>query len=488
MSSSIPVSSKPVFRLRYGNNGNCALVKHFSSESRRTLREMLKYAETLRETKCKHLVPITEVSLRVDILEICVAWMPNGSLHSLIYQKEVYPTIPYCMCVKILADVAEGLNHLHSLCPPLVHQGLKPCNILMDGKYNAKISDAGMATLRKMISKSSSDSYRQSIMYQSPEMLLGGKPSPDDDSYSFGVNCQVTFGRQPPFYDSGYPVKLITKITQGCRPQPSMESLLKAFDIPPSQRTQLSELVNCCWHRDPALRPSMATCSAILRKIQETFTAEEMEQSVNSLLKHKISRLTLNGQQEHRNRTQSTEERSNVARVQMKERSASMPCSCSGEHGLPSRSIPPAANHMLRPTPGRYQTPNPVSCPHGHSSLVPISEDISRMTSQNKKWTEKLNNVREKVLHSLTEGRLNQLLDILKSSQLFSRDEYESVKSKETTINKVRQLLDTCLTKGDRPSQVVFETVQQNGWLCDRGSARWSAQEVYAPSSNHSRI
>lgn len=55
----------------------------------------------------------------------------------------------------------------------------------------------------------------------------------------------------------------------------------------------------------------------------------------------------------------------------------------------------------------------------------------------------------------MTEGRLNHILDVLRSQQMLSRMDYETITSYPTVTGRARALLDTCLCLGERAAQVV---------------------------------
>src|SRR6478735_8525261 len=44
-------------------------------------------------------------------------------------------------------QVGKGLAAMHALKPPLIHQDLKPANVLVDGTGNYKITDFSLATV-----------------------------------------------------------------------------------------------------------------------------------------------------------------------------------------------------------------------------------------------------------------------------------------------------------------------------------------------------
>jgi serine/threonine protein kinase len=46
---------------------------------------------------------------------------------------------------EILINIASGMDYLHSNSPPIVHRDLKPQNILLNDKFEGKISDFGIS-------------------------------------------------------------------------------------------------------------------------------------------------------------------------------------------------------------------------------------------------------------------------------------------------------------------------------------------------------
>src|SRR3989338_4472771 len=72
----------------------------------------------------------------------------NGSLCDALFQRKV--ALPFPRKMAILKDVAQGMNWLHSLRPPLVHRDLKTGNVLLDDQWRAKVSDFGLSAIRSL--------------------------------------------------------------------------------------------------------------------------------------------------------------------------------------------------------------------------------------------------------------------------------------------------------------------------------------------------
>ena len=97
--------------------------------------------------------------------------------------------LTYDFRLKILVGATKGIKYLHKVLRyPIIHQNLKSSNILIDTRYNAKISDYG---LNRIIPKASyypegTTALQEWLSYQPPELNLV-EINPSYDVYSFGV-------------------------------------------------------------------------------------------------------------------------------------------------------------------------------------------------------------------------------------------------------------------------------------------------------------
>ncbi|XP_065590353.1 uncharacterized protein LOC136047224 [Cyrtonyx montezumae] len=66
------------------------------------------------------------------------------------------------------------------------------------------------------------------------------------------------------------------------------------------------------------------------------------------------------------------------------------------------------------------------------------------------------------ILSCMTEGRLNHILDVLRSQQMLSRIDYETIISYPTVTSRARALLDICLCLGEKAAEVVVTVLTVN--------------------------
>ena len=140
-------------------------------------------------------------------------------VHFSIYKETPYLVLPYCQngstelitgqmqrdedIWKFIYDVASGLNYLHTNNPPIVHQDIKPANILIDDNRNYTITDFGISISRKNrlydIEENSG-----TLAYMAPERFTeGANPMPESDIWAFGATLYELITGNVPFGENG---------------------------------------------------------------------------------------------------------------------------------------------------------------------------------------------------------------------------------------------------------------------------------------------
>ncbi|GAV67373.1 Pkinase domain-containing protein/GUB_WAK_bind domain-containing protein [Cephalotus follicularis] len=130
-------------------------------------------------------------------------YLPNGSLEKFVFadEGENCCSLGYEKLQDIALGIARGIEYLHQGCDQqILHFDIKPHNILLDHKFNPKISDFGLAKLcSKDKSSVSMTTARGTMGYIAPEVLSRnfGNVSHKSDVYSFGMLLlQMVGGRE----------------------------------------------------------------------------------------------------------------------------------------------------------------------------------------------------------------------------------------------------------------------------------------------------
>lgn len=127
----------------------------------------------------------------------------NGSAFKYIAEGK---SMPEDECWKLLHDVAAGLAYLHEKTPPLIHQDIKPDNILIDDEGRYLITDFGIsARVRSTIrGAKAQEQSGGTLAYMGPERFSSNpKPIMASDVWSLGAMMFELMTGLPPFGNHG---------------------------------------------------------------------------------------------------------------------------------------------------------------------------------------------------------------------------------------------------------------------------------------------
>ncbi|KZV31033.1 serine/threonine-protein kinase cx32 [Dorcoceras hygrometricum] len=116
-------------------------------------------------------------------------FMLRGSLENHLFRRNAATEpLSWDLRLKIAIGAARGLAFLHTSDRKVIYRDFKASNILLDGAYNAKISDFGLAKL----GPSGGDSHVTTRVmgthgYAAPEYIATGHLYVKSDVYGFGV-------------------------------------------------------------------------------------------------------------------------------------------------------------------------------------------------------------------------------------------------------------------------------------------------------------
>ncbi|KAF0892636.1 hypothetical protein E2562_017616 [Oryza meyeriana var. granulata] len=173
--------------------------------------------------------------------------------------------------LRIAAESADALAHLHSLSHPILHGDVKPANILLAEGLVAKVSDFGCSTI---------DEKAQVVLkgtpgYIDPEYLLEYQLTTKNDIYSFGVILlELLTGRRPLSKES----KTLTSMFQEAMADGTLAELVDndiADEVNMRVIHQAAVLASQCLVVPGTTRPAMALVAAELRQLA---LADEVQQ------------------------------------------------------------------------------------------------------------------------------------------------------------------------------------------------------------------
>ena len=179
--------------------------------------------------------------------------------HFSIWQGIPYLVLPFCAhgsteqlvgnlvddyIWRYISDVSGGLAYLHARRPPIVHQDIKPANVLITDDFNYAITDFGISST--LGQRDLYDFASGTLAYMAPERFAEDDvPQPSSDVYAFGATLYELITGRVPFGEDGGSV------------QPDGPVQLDYGDkhVP----VDVVRLIAACLDKDPSRRPTAET-------------------------------------------------------------------------------------------------------------------------------------------------------------------------------------------------------------------------------------
>ncbi len=160
-----------------------------------------------------NILPIHDVNLDREFPYVVSELAPNGSMRRLIDDAE---QIPISLALKYLLQTLHALRAAHA--QRVVHRGLKPENLLIDGYGNVKVSDFGFARIVQRDEAAVRQVYvgMGNIAYMAPELYTdAASVGPQADIYALGIIFYELLTRKLPGRRSPMPTQINKKLPKG---------------------------------------------------------------------------------------------------------------------------------------------------------------------------------------------------------------------------------------------------------------------------------
>ena len=140
-------------------------------------------------------------------------YVPGGTLKERIFDRG---PLEASEAAALGAQVAEALGAAHDR--GMVHRDIKPQNVLLTDRGDAKVADFGIARAGSSATISRTGSVMGTAGYMSPEQALGEPATPRSDLYSLGVVLYEALTGELP-YKADNPIALSMKhVNEPLRP------------------------------------------------------------------------------------------------------------------------------------------------------------------------------------------------------------------------------------------------------------------------------
>ncbi|KAJ4750158.1 Serine/threonine-protein kinase [Rhynchospora pubera] len=201
-------------------------------------------------------------------------YMSNGSLDKWIYCSEGRVPLDWPIRFKIITDIAKGLCYLHEECRQrIVHFDIKPENILLDDKFNAKVSDFGLSKLIDREKSGVMTRMRGTPGYLAPEWLTS-VVTEKVDVYSFGVVVmEILCGRRnidnSQTKENHHLIAMLEIKSKSNKLLDLIDKNIGDVELYEGEIMNVMELAMWCLQWDSNRRPSMSAVVKVLERAME---------------------------------------------------------------------------------------------------------------------------------------------------------------------------------------------------------------------------
>ncbi|XP_050377277.1 LOW QUALITY PROTEIN: serine/threonine-protein kinase-like protein At1g28390 [Argentina anserina] len=201
---------------------------------------------------------------------IVVEYMPNGTLYDMLHSRTRPPG--WVRRVRLSLHVAKAVQVLHCSNPPVIHRDIKSSNVLIDGNWNARLGDLGLA-LRGHVEdvRVRCTPPAGTLGYLDPGYLAPGDLSAKSDVFSFGILLlEIVSGRNA--IDVNYsPPSVIDWALPLIKHGDYAALCDRRMGPPPDPAVirQLAVLAARCVRSTAEKRPSMAEVVECLKAVKE---------------------------------------------------------------------------------------------------------------------------------------------------------------------------------------------------------------------------
>ncbi|PIA52784.1 hypothetical protein AQUCO_01000568v1 [Aquilegia coerulea] len=227
---------------------------------------------TMGRTYHRNLIKLYGYCYEADTKALIYEYMENGALDVILKKNNLDMVKLYT----IASEIAQGISYLHESCyPQIIHQDIKPANVLLDSNLSPKVTDFGLAKVNMGESQFEQSKVKGTLNYMAPEVNQPNQVrlSCKCDVYSFGMMLFDILGSKRKVVDRRFwfPGQVLEKFNTNQLDKFILDCGIKEEDKDNAKR--LSQVALLCVEHNPVARPMMSTVVKMLEgKIKQLDT------------------------------------------------------------------------------------------------------------------------------------------------------------------------------------------------------------------------
>ncbi|GAA4439771.1 hypothetical protein GCM10023188_36340 [Pontibacter saemangeumensis] len=195
---------------------------------------------TIRSLDHPHLMQVYRFDIQNGVPYLVMPFMERGSLSRLLYEKGPFSEADIALVMK---QVGGGLDYLHTRQPAVLHQDIKPDNILVTNDGSYKLADFGISSrTRNTLRKVTGHKQALALAYAPPERFAAHPINNQaGDMFSLGVTLYELCTGEVPWMGNGG-----LGLLQGA----------EIPDLPSTYSRILNNIIKACLNLDWEKRPT----------------------------------------------------------------------------------------------------------------------------------------------------------------------------------------------------------------------------------------
>lgn len=267
-------------------DGSIVAIKKSRAIDRKQIEQFVNEVVILSQINHRNIVKLLGCCLETETPMLVYEFIPNGTLFHQIRNKDPESSLSWENRLSIASDVAEALAYMHSSASmPIFHRDIKSSNILLDEKYNAKVSDFGTSRSVPEDRTHLTTAVQGTFGYMDPEYFRSSKFTDKSDVYSYGVTLvELLTGENPFSFAKDEAKNLVTTFISLTRENqlfqiidPRVSSEARKEDI-----RAIAELATRCLKLNGKKRPTMREVYLELEGVRKSQRKLQISQVVQS--------------------------------------------------------------------------------------------------------------------------------------------------------------------------------------------------------------
>ena len=256
-------------------DGTIVAVKRSKAIDGNQIQQFINEVLILSQINHRNIVKLFGCCLETETPLIVYEFISNGTLLYHIHKKENESKLSWENRLSIACDVAGALSYMHSSASmPIFHRDIKSSNILLDEKFNAKVSDFGTSRSVPEDKTHLTTAVQGTLGYMDPEYFQMSQFTDKSDVYSFGVMLvELLTGETPYSFAKDHDEKNLISTFTSLTKENSLSQILDPQvpkDAPKEDVQAMAELAMRCLRLNGKKRPAMKQVSMELEGLRKS--------------------------------------------------------------------------------------------------------------------------------------------------------------------------------------------------------------------------